>query len=486
MELMTVSRPPNFAHSKFLAPAPSPTWVLRPELCERLDDDHRGRLGLVVGSPGSGKTSLLAQWFHAQGAAAAWLSADQADLDPVRFWYGFLTAVRLSRPGFAEDCLDLLALDEHVDQDVLECLLDATERFDSPLTLIIDDFHLVGRPVHDHLRFLVSRGLGRLRLIIGSRSEPVIGLERLRLHDRLCELREADLRFQREQAAELLGHLHSGLTRGELDVVVGRTEGWAAGLQMAAIALRDVDDSQRFVERLSGSNQVISRYLWAEVYEAQRPDIRQFLLDTCIVDELSPALAAALSPTTDVSLLDIEAAGLLLSRIDPEGTTFRYHQLFAEMLRFQLRATDPAHEFVLHERAARWHRERHDTVAAFRHQWRAGQRTEAIRTIHGTVLEMFLGGDLPALADSEHTLTNDDLLVAPGPAVSFCSTLALAGFVQEAERLATRIDSIAGSRLGPSDRLRLLVVRMINSAVRCWSSTRRKAPTTSGSGSASP
>jgi LuxR family maltose regulon positive regulatory protein len=459
-------RPPSFAHSKFVAPAPSATWVVRPALYARLDDEQRGRLGLVIGSPGAGKTSLLAQWVHAQIGATAWLSADHADLDPGRFWYGFLTALRLSRPGFAEDCLDLLALDEHVDQDVLECLLDATERLDSPLTLVIDDFHLVGRAAHDHLRFLVSRGLGRLRVIVGSRSEPAIGLERLRLDDKLCELREADLRFEPDQAAELFGRLHAGLTPGELDVVVRRTEGWAAGVQLAAIALRDVEDPQRVVERLGGSHQIVSRYLSAEVYEAQPPDVRQFLLDTCIVEELTPGLAGALSPTSGVSLLDIEAAGLFLSRLDPGGTTFRYHQLFAEMLRFQLRATDPQHEFTLHERAARWHRERHDPVGAFRHQWRAGQRTEAMRSIHGTVLDIYYGGNLPTLAESERALTDDDLLAGPGPAVSFCSTLVLAGYVDEAERLAERIESIAGSRLGPEDRLQLLVVRMITSLLR--------------------
>jgi LuxR family maltose regulon positive regulatory protein len=465
-EGVTLRRPPSFAHSKFIAPAPSPSWVSRPQLCARLDDGVSGRLRLVIGSPGSGKTSLLAQWFHTKDrGAACWLSADQADVDPVRFWHGFLEAVRRPRPGFAQDCLDLLALDDRADHDVLECLLDAADQLDEPVIVVIDDFQFVGAHVHDHLRFLIGRGLGHLRLAIGSRSEPVIGLERLRLDDRLCELREADLRFGRAQAAELLGHLHSGLTPSELDVVVGRTEGWAAGLQLAAIALRDVDDSQRFVERLGGSNQIISRYLWSEVYEAQQPNVQQFLLDTCIVDELSPGLAAALSPTTGVSLLDIEAASLLLSRLDPEGTTFRYHQLFTEMLRFRLRASDPQHEFVLHERAAHWYRDHHELVAAFRHQWRAGHRTEAMRSIHGNVLDSYYGGNLPTLAESERVLTDDDLLAAPGPAVSFCSTLVLAGYVDEAERLAGRIESIAGTRLGPDDRIQLLVVRMIDSLV---------------------
>jgi LuxR family maltose regulon positive regulatory protein len=460
------NRLPRFASSKFVAPTPAATWVARPDLCHRLDDGGDTGLSLVIGSPGSGKTSLLAQWCHASGAdATCWVSADHADLDPVRFWCAFISAVRQSRPWFADECLDLLTLDDRVDHDLLEGLLTAAEDLDGTVTVVIDDFQFVGTAVHDHLRFLLSRGLGSLRLIIGTRVEPAIGLDRLRLEGRLCELREADLRFDRGAADRLLHNLGADLGVAEVEAVLRRTEGWAAGLHLAALALRDLEDPEQFVERFSASRQIISQYLWTEVYEAQSVDFKRFLLDTCIVDALSPGLAAALSPGTPVSLLDVESANLFVTRLDPDGQLFRYHQLFADMMRIRLRATAPDHELVLHERAAAWHVAHHDAASAFRHRWRAGQRTEAISSIHGRVLDAYVDSSLPQLTDIERSLTDDDVLAAPGPAVSFSLTLSLAGFFDEAERLASRVESMAASRLSHDDWVQLLAVRTFSSFV---------------------
>ena len=374
------------------------------------------RIGAVIGSPGSGKTVLLAQWVRSMPAqSVCWLNADQADRDPVRFWQAAIAAVRSVRPGFGQESLDLLVLDHDVHHDMLEALLAACEGLAQPVVLVIDDFQFVDASIAEHLRFLLTRGAGNLRLAIGSRAEPAISMARLRMAGDLCEIREPDLRFDRQAAGALLENLKVAVRSADLDVVMTRTEGWAAGVHLAAVALRGVDRPDRFVERLTGNNQVIADYLWAELYEAQSVDIQRFLLDTCIVDELTPALAAALSPSTPVSLAEIEEANLLLNRLDAEGRSFRYHHLLAEMLRLRLRAHDPQHELVLHERAARWHAAYGDPRVAFRHRWRAGQRTEAITSIHGTIVDAYYTNRLPSIVDTECTLADEDLVAAPGP-----------------------------------------------------------------------
>lgn len=454
------ARRPTFASSKFAVPASVKRLVGRPALLERLDGGAGAALTLLVGSPGAGKTSLLVQWAHHQPhGSVAWLNCDGGDADAERFWGGVLVAIDGCRPGFAVECLDLLALNGRVDHDFLESLLMACEALEPPVSLVIDDFQFAGRAVHDHLRLLLARGLGGLRLVVGSRSEPRVGLERLRVGGRLCEVREADLRFSAAEAAVLLGNAGVEVTGEQLGVVVGRTEGWAAGLELAAVALRDVERRDDFVARLDGSVQTIGHYLWSEVFEAQRPAVQRFLLDTSVVEELSPGLAAALSPASGVTLLDVEAANLLVVRLDPAGRAFRYHHLFAEMLRSRLRAVEPDHEFVLHDRAGSWYLEQGDRGAAFRHRWRAGQRTAAMATMHGTVLDAYYDDLLPSFDGGDWSLSDDDLVAAPGPAVSFCTALMTRGHADHADRIGARLERLVVSALAPAELQQLCWVR---------------------------
>jgi LuxR family maltose regulon positive regulatory protein len=233
------------------------------------------------------------------------------------------------------------------------------------------------------------------------------------------------------------------------------------------VAVRDLDRADQFVERLTGSAQVVAQYLWTEVFAAQPQPVQRFLLDTCIVDELSPSLANALSPGNRVGLLDIEAANLLLLRVDPAGQTFRYHQLLADMLRFRLRGLDPHHQVVLHERAALWYEDHGDAAAAFRHRWRAGQFTAALRSLHGSVLDVGYREVLPSMAEIERTLSDDDLRAAPGPAISLCAALLFGGLVDQADHLLARIEAIASAGLDAVDAAQLLIVQTMASLVSC-------------------
>ncbi len=282
-----------FASSKFTAPPGAAHHVSRTELIAHLDA-RDPVLRLVTGSPGSGKTTLLTEWFGSRPVSSVcWLRADAADHDPLRFWSAVVASVRTIHHDFGAVCLDLLALAPLVDHDFLEGLIAAGGLLAAPVDVVVDDFHLVGHDVQDHLRFLLARGCGGLRFVIGTRVEPDIGLDRLRLADQVAQVGEAHLRFDEAAARTLLHHLHADVPDDSFRAVMERTEGWAAGLHLTALALRASDDPHAFVVGLTGSTQPIAPYLWTEVYGAQTPEVQRFLLDTCVVDELTPALAAA-------------------------------------------------------------------------------------------------------------------------------------------------------------------------------------------------
>lgn len=461
-ETRGLTRRPVFADSKFAIPEPGSAMVLRPALLRRLDEGASADLTTVIGPAGSGKTTLLLQWARRQlPGSVSWLSCDHGDHEPIRFWHAFVGAVARTCPGFGDECLDLLALNGDVDHDVLESLLTACSALDRPHTLVVDDLQFTGPAVHEQLRFVVPRGLGRLRLLTGSRTELPIGADRLRVTGHVCELSEIDLRFSAADAAVLLRRDGIDASGAELDVIMQRTEGWAAGLELVGVALRDVGHREDLIARLDASNRFIGQYLWSEVFDAQTADVQRFLLDTCIVDVLTSQLAATLSPGTPVTLLDIERANLLLLRLDPAGTTFRYHHLLSDMLRARLRATEPEREFVLHERAARHLLDRGDNAAAFRHRWRAGHRTAAIAPMHGVVLENYYDDLLPSFDESERTLSDDDLLAAPGPAISYCVALAARGFVEDAARVGARVEQLAGPDLSHADLQQIRGLRAI-------------------------
>lgn len=459
-------RPGRYAGNKFLVPASSRTPLARPALLRRLLDAPSGAVRVVVGSPGSGKSSLLADLAaELEPARTVWINTDPADVDPVRFWQGFIVGVRARAPGFGAEAFDLLTLDGRVAPDALESLLVDIERLERPITVIVDDLHLAAGDSTDHLRWLIGRGTPGLTLVIGSRHELDLGLDRRRVAGTLVEIGEADLRFDVAETAALVRSLSEGLLLSDADVALlqRRTEGWVAGILLALAALRDQADPREFLLGLAGTNQVIAPYLSAEVVGAQPEEVRAFLRDTCVVDELDAELAAALAVGSPVRLADIERRHLLLQRLDPQGTTYRYHHLFAELLRGELLADDPERASTLHRRAACWYERRGDLSSCFRHLWRAGDRSEALGLIGTSALDEYLSGRRHTVHAIVGTLSPADLAIDPDATVSLVAALVLEGRIEDASRLADRLEQVAGSLLSPAARLRLLSGRCFES-----------------------
>ncbi|WAC90287.1 LuxR C-terminal-related transcriptional regulator [Mycobacterium sp. Aquia_213] len=346
--------------AKSAPPAIRARLIERAALIEKLSAEPSRKLTLLSAPAGWGKTTLLAQW--ASGAddrrRRGWLSLDASDNDPARFWACAIAALGEASRGVAPRALELIKMGADPRQVVLPTLLDALAAIDYQIALILDDYHLVeNRTVHEQVGFVVERMPQTLQLVIATRSDPMLPLARLRARGELLELRAEELRFQAGEAADLLdGVLGLKLTDAQVQLLFRRTEGWAAGLYLAGLSLAGRTDAEAFIQTFAGDNRHIVDYLIAEVLDGQPPHIRHFLLRTSLLGRLSGALCDAMLQTSDsASVLEqIERENLFVLPLDMSRHWYRYHQLFAELLRTELRRSEPDLVADLHRRAAAW------------------------------------------------------------------------------------------------------------------------------------
>ena len=285
-------RNPRFPSSKFCVPNAPSRLVRRSRLLDALDRGQQARLTLVVGSPGAGKTALLADWLAARPERrGAWLSCDPADADRVRFVAAVIEALRRAFPRaqLGEDALALLALDGEVSADVIAALADDLEARHGPQVLVIDDFHLTGLAGAETLSLLLEYRPALLQLVLASRADPRLRLHRLRANEELIELRDLDLSFSAEETSLFLSGFGVNLSDRELTVIHQRSEGWIAGLQMAALSIQHTPDAGSIAGRVELQRHTVAGYFLDEVLYRQPPELVEFMLTTSILDELSVA-----------------------------------------------------------------------------------------------------------------------------------------------------------------------------------------------------
>ena len=386
---------PPLVNVKLTPPAPPTPAVRRARLDERLLPDAGGALTLVTGPTGAGKTALLANWFaHAGPARRGWVTFDGGDNDPVRFWSYVIAALQRIEPSIGVRGGEILA-ESRADRRLLATLLDDAGRMTEPGTLVVDDFQTIVAPaLLDDVGWAVEHLPRQLHLVIASRSEPPFGLARLRLTGRLHEVRQSDLRFRPDEASTLLAGLEAHVDDEEVALLTARTEGWAAGLQLAGLSLRDHPDRAGFVRRFAGSTRVVADLLVDEVLDRQLPDVRTFLLQTSVLERFSAPLCDAVTGRRDSArvLRDLEEANLFLVPLDDERQWFRYHQLFADLLRSELRTSDPAGERAAHEAAGRWYEDEAHPSSAIRHHLAAGLLDRAWRVVVDYYAAYYLAG----------------------------------------------------------------------------------------------
>ena len=339
--------------------------VPRPRLSERLTRDDEPALVLVSAPAGFGKTTLLTEWLaaaEADGRSVAWLSLDQRDNDPALFWTYLVAALRTAVPGVGASALELQQSSQSSTEAVLATLLNDLSAVPDDVVLVLDDYHVIeSTDVQEGVAFLLDNLPPRLHLVIATRVDPALPLARMRARGELIEIRAADLRFAPDESATYLGDV-MGLTLTADDVAAldGRTEGWIAALQLAALSLQGRDDVAAFVANFAGDDRFVVDYLVEEVLQRQPETVRSFLLQTSVLGRLTGSLCDAVTGHDGgrAMLEALERGNLFLVPLDDRRQWYRYHHLFGDVLRARLLDEQPDRISDLHVRASDWF-ERH-------------------------------------------------------------------------------------------------------------------------------
>jgi LuxR family maltose regulon positive regulatory protein len=359
--------------TKLYIPLPRSNAVSRPRLIERLNEGlAMGRkLTLISASAGFGKTTLVSEWIATCERPAAWLSLDEGDSDPVRFISYLIAALQTIKAGIGESLL--AALQSHQPpstEAILTALLNEIGTVSNDFLFVLDDYHVIdSKSIDEALSFLIEHLPLQMHLVIATREDPSLPLARLRARGQLTELRAVDLRFTPAEAAEFLNRMMGlDLSSGDVAALEARTEGWIAGLQLAALSMQGREDSAGFIQAFTGSHRYVLDYLAEEVLQQQFDPIRNFLLQTSILDRFCAPLCDAVTEREDgKETLDIlERNNLFLIPLDDKREWYRYHRLFADVLQTHLMEAQPDRVTALHSRASTWYE-------------RNGLRSDAIR-----------------------------------------------------------------------------------------------------------
>lgn len=348
--------------------------VIRPRLSERLRRGADSKLTLVSAPAGFGKTTLLAEWLGATsggGRRVAWLSLDPADNEPASFWTGVVAALQSAVPGIGSAALDLIAARPLPTEGVLTSVLNDLAAAPEDVWLVLDDYHLVdSHEVGNGMVFLLEHLPPHVHVVISTRADPDLPLSRWRVGGDLVEIRAAELRFTPEEAAAYLNGV-AGLDLAATDVAAleQRTEGWIAALQLAALSIQGRDDAAGFIARFAGNDRYIVDYLVEEVLQHQPDPVRRFLLDTAVLERLTGPLCDAVTGRDDGGhmLTALERANLFIVPLDDSREWYRYHHLFADVLRARLLSGQPERVPLLHQRASGWYGRHGPAEDAVRH-----------------------------------------------------------------------------------------------------------------------
>jgi len=382
--------------TKLYIPPVRPELVSRPRLIERLNEGLHRKLTLISAPAGFGKTTLLSEWAAGCGRPVAWVSLDEGDNDPARFLAYSVGALQTIEASVGEGVLSAFQTPQPPPiETVLTALINEVAATPDPFALVLDDYHMIeAEAIHDALTFLLDHQPSQMHLVIATRADPPLSIARLRGRGQVTELRQTDLRFALDEAAEFLNRVMGlELSTDDVAALASRTEGWIAGLQMAAVSMQGQEDVAGFIQAFTGSDRYILDYLVEEVLQRQPESAQTFLLQTAILDRLTGPLCDAVigSPplvgegqgegSGQAALERLERANLFIVPLDNERSWYRYHHLFADLLRQRLRQTQPDLAPKLHRRASAWYEQNGLTAEAIDHAMSAGDFERAARLI---------------------------------------------------------------------------------------------------------
>lgn len=445
--------------TKLFVPSLGTKAVLRPRLIERLDEGSQSRLTLISAPAGFGKTTLAAEWIASIGRPAAWLSLDEGDSEITRFLLYLVAALQTIDATIGKDLSAALRAPQPPSaESTLTTLLNQIAGLPEGIVLVLDDYHLAdGAPIDQALAFLVEHLPPRTRMVIATREDPSLPLARMRARGQLLELRAADLRFDAMEAAEFLNR-GMGLTLSAEAVAAleNRTEGWIAGLQLAAISLRGHPDAAGFIGSFAGSHRFVIDYLLEEVLRRQPAAVQSFLLHTSILSRMCGPLCEAVtrdaSAPGSATLEYLERANMFIVPLDDQRRWYRYHHLFADALRQRLQqslAGSSGNEVrdaaELHVRASTWYEENGLEIEAFRHAAAARDLTRAERLIEGGGMPLYFRGALIPVLNWLRSLPTEVLDARPALWTAYASATLATGQVSDAkEKLRAAESALEG------------------------------------------
>ena len=434
--------------TKLHPPAARKEWVERPELVKYLDD-AAVKLILVAAPPGFGKTTLVAQWRSSpiNHKPFAWVSLDRADNDPGRLWLHVVSALHLACPAFDSDKILPMLRGQAPDlgDTMLPLLINEMASLPEQIVLVLDDYHLIKkRACHEQMALLLSHLPPTGQVVIITRADPPLPLGRMRTVGDMVEIRARELRFDLREAAELIhGVVAVELTDRDVADLVGRTEGWAAGLYLAALSLRGRASPGAFVRQFTGDNRFIVDYLVEDVLSQQPDEIREFLTRTSVLGRFCAPLCDAVTGSSDAAaIIDaLERENLFVVPLDENRQWFRYHHLFAQVLRGQLTRTEPELLPVLHARASAWHRASGLTDEAVTHALAGGDVDGAIDLIARHYYSYIDSGRVATVRRWLGLLGDDRIAASPLGAHCAVWTAALSGDQRVVRRFLPLIEA---------------------------------------------
>src|SRR6266568_3408937 len=459
--------------TKLYIPPLRPHVVIRPRLIERLNEGLHRKLTLIAAPAGFGKTTLVSAWVAGCDRQVAWLSLDEGDSDPTLFLTYLVAALRTIAPTIGVGVLGALQSPQPPPTEtILTALLNEITTIPDNFVFVLDDYHVIEAKAIDHtLTFLVEHLPPQMHLVIVTREDPPLPLARLRARGQLTELRATDLRFTPSEAAGFLNQgMGLNLSAEDIAALEMRTEGWIAGLQLAAISMQGHQDTTSFIKSFTGSHHFVLDYLVEEVLQQQPESIQTFLLLTSILDRLCGSLCDAVLLNPSVSgqetLEYIEHANLFLVPLDNERRWYRYHQLFADLLRqrLQQRSASSTGDEVgdvteLHSRASVWYEDNGLEIEAFHHAANANDVARAERLIEGEGMPLQFRGAVAPVLNWLESLPKTALDTRPSLWVTYASTLLFGGQHTAVEqKLQAAEAALQGTE--PDDRTQDLVGRI--------------------------
>ena len=432
--------------TKLHIPSSRRNLLARPRLYTRLADALDAKLLLVSAPAGFGKTTLITEWLGTvveSGAAVAWLSLDERDNDPALFWSYVLAALESAAPDLGTNARSLLDSEGTPPDAVLATLVNELHGIDRDVVLVLDDFHVIDRnEIQDGVTYLLDHLPERAHLVLTSRADPGLPLARLRVRRELVEIRAADLRFTAEEAlAYLNGAMGLELTADDIATLEARTEGWIAALQLAALSMQGREDVAAFIAGFAGDDRFIVDYLAGEVLQRQPESVRRFMLQTSVLDRLQGSLCDAVTGATGgkAALESLDRHNLFVIPLDDRREWYRYHHLFADVLRARLLDEDPEAPAELHRRASGWFADNGEPSDAIRHALAAGDFDRAAALAELAMPDMRRGRHDATIRAWAQLIPDDIVRMRPVLAIGFVGALMSAG---EFARLDARLDDV--------------------------------------------